>query len=329
MIDWKSLHGDAFAGRRVLVTGGAGFIGSHLCEALIELDAQVVALDDLSGGSWDNLAAFGDQVEQITASVLDTQQLAEAVQSCTYVFHQAALGSVPASVEHPRHYYQVNVQGTLEVLDAARAAGVKRVMFAASSSAYGNPPDTGPKSEDLPPLPQSPYAATKLAGEHTLRTWFHSYGLDGVSLRYFNIFGPRQSPDSAYAAVIAAFASALHQNRRPTIFGDGTQTRDFTYVANAVHANLLAAAHPQPLQGRVLNVAAGQRVSLNQLYHEMAALFNRPDLAPEYHPARAGDIAHSQADLTRTRQALGYEPQISFSQGLEETVAWYQQHLLR
>lgn len=326
-MDWKKLHGDAFAGQRVLVTGAAGFIGSHLVEALVSLDADVVALDDLSGGDWANLAGFGDGVTQLTASILDTDVLAGATEGCRYVFHQAALGSVPRSVEQPLLYYKINVTGTVNVLDAAHLAGVERVMFAGSSSAYGDPPVDGPKVEDQPSLPRSPYAATKLAGEHALRAWSHSYGLDTAVLRYFNIFGPRQNVNSAYAAVIAAFAKALHAGKRATIFGDGEQSRDFTFVANAVHANLLAARAPGKIEGEVFNVACARRVSVNGLYREMAKLYGHPDLQPIYQPVRSGDVKHSLADIRKADRVLGYGPLIDFESGLRETVAWYQKNM--
>ncbi len=326
-MDWKAIHGPSFTRQRVLVTGAAGFIGSHLVEALVALGADVVALDDLSAGKWSNLTGFGDRVRQITGSILDTALLTDATQGARYVFHQAALGSVPRSVEQPHIYYQVNVIGTFNVLQAARAAGVTRVLFAGSSSAYGDPPIDCPKVESMPPLPRSPYAATKLAGEHALRAWSHSYSLDTAVLRYFNIFGPRQSPDSAYAAVIAAFAKALQLGKPPTIFGDGLTSRDFTFVANAVHANLLAARAPGPLEGNIFNVACGQRVNLNQLYTGMARLYNRTDLKPNYTAERSGDVKHSLADISAAKRTLNYEPLVTFDQGLAQTVAWYQQNL--
>ena len=319
-INWKSLHGDDFAGAKALVTGGAGFIGSHLSEALVRLGARVVVIDDLSGGSRDNLRSFGP-VEFVEGSILDRELLARCTRDCRYVFHQAALGSVPRSVEQPRLYHEVNTTGTLNVLEAARNAGVKRVMFAASSSAYGENPV--PWVETLPPMPKSPYAATKLAGEGLLRAWSHSYGLDTCSLRYFNIFGPRQNANSAYAAVIAAFAKALLAAQRPTIYGDGEQSRDFTFVANAVHANLLAARSERPIQGEVLNVGTGGRISVNQLGRSMAAALGRPDLQPVYAPERAGDIKHSFADLQLTRRTLGYDPIVPFEAGLRQTIEWY------
>jgi nucleoside-diphosphate-sugar epimerase len=239
------------------------------------------------------------------------------------VFHQAALGSVPRSVEQPRLYADVNVTGTLNVLEAARAAGVKRVMFAASSSAYGDTP-TLPKVESMPPDARSPYAATKAACEQLMSAYSASYGLDTASLRYFNIFGSRQNANSAYAAVIAAFAAALLDGRRPVIYGDGEQSRDFTFVHNAVQANLLAARCERAVGGRVVNVACGLRVTVNELAKQMATMIGRPELGPVYAPERAGDVKHSLADLSRAREVLGYEPIVGFEAGLRETVKWYE-----
>lgn len=319
-LDWKTLHGDRFGGARVLVTGGAGFIGSHLAETLWKLGAQVVVIDDLSGGSRENLQSFGP-VEYHEGTILDRDLLASCTRGCKFVFHQAALGSVPRSVEQPRLYHDVNTTGTLNVLEAAREAKVTRVMFAASSSAYG--PNPVPWIENMPPLPKSPYAANKLAGEGLLRAWAASYPIDTVSLRYFNIFGPRQNANSAYAAVIAAFASALLKGKRPVIYGDGMQSRDFTFVANVVHANLLAAASERPLAGEVINVGCGTQITVNELAAAMAGALGRPDLKPVYEPPRAGDILHSFADLKRTEELLNYKPIIAFRPGLEQTLAWY------
>lgn len=320
MTDWPSLHGDFFSGSRVLVTGGAGFIGSHLAEALVKLGAKVVVVDDLSGGDRNNLAGFGP-VEFVHGSILDQPLLNRLTAGCGFVFHLAALGSVPASVEKPRLYQQVNVEGTLNVLEAARSAGVRRVMFSASSSAYGENPV--PWIETQPPMPCSPYAATKLADEGLMRAYSVSYGLDTASLRYFNIFGPRQNANSAYAAVIAAFAKAFLGGKRPVIFGDGEQSRDFTFVHNAVHANLLAARREKNIVGEVINVGCGVRVSVNQLAEMMASALGRTDLKPVYEPVRAGDLKHSYADLTRARAILGYEPVVAFQPGLDVTVQWY------
>ena len=321
MTDWRSLHGDFFKQSRVLVTGGAGFIGSHLAEALVSLGATVRVLDDLSGGSRANLASF-KPVEFIEGSILDARLVAECMAGCRWVFHQAALGSVPRSVEQPRLYHETNVTGTLNVLEAARAAGVQRVLFAASSSAYGDS-ETLPKLEVMPVRPKSPYAANKVACEALMRAYAGSYGLDTVSLRYFNIFGQRQNANSAYAAVIAAFAKALLSGKRPVIFGDGEQSRDFTYVHNAVQANLLAARQPYPLRGEVINVACGQRVTVNELAGQMAEMLGRSDLTAIHEHDRAGDVKHSLADLTQARTLLGYEPIVSFRNGLQATVAWY------
>jgi nucleoside-diphosphate-sugar epimerase len=319
-VDWHRLHGDRFKGARALVTGGAGFIGSHLSETLCKLGAQVVVIDDLSGGLRENLRSFGP-VEFHEGSILDRELLAKCTRGCRYVFHQAALGSVPRSVEQPRLYNDVNTTGTLNVLEAAREAKVARVMFAASSSAYGENPV--PWIETMPPMPKSPYAANKLAGEGLLRAWASSYSIDTVSLRYFNIFGPRQNANSAYAAVIAAFASALLGGRQPTIYGDGSQSRDFTFVANAVQANLLAAASERPLRGEVINVGCGGKISVNELAAAMAQALGRPDLKPIYQSPRAGDILHSFADLKRAGDLLKYQPIVGFQPGLEQTLAWY------
>jgi UDP-glucose 4-epimerase len=319
--DWRKLHGDAFAGSRALVTGGAGFIGSHIVEALTALGASVIVLDDLSAGRAENLAPF-PKVEFIRASVLDRPAVARATAGSNYVFHQAAMASVPLSVERPREFYDVNDTGTMNVLEAAAQARVRRVIFAASSSAYGDG-EVLPKVETMQPMPMSPYAASKLAGEGLLRAWANCYGVDAASLRYFNIFGPRQTADSAYAAVIAAFANAMLQGKRPLVFGDGEQSRDFTYVHNAVHANLLAARAAEPLRGDVFNVACAQRVTLNELAKVMRDSLNRTDLTPIHQPPRAGDVRHSLADLTHARQALGYEPVVPFEPGLRATINWY------
>jgi len=323
-MDWGKLHAGHFAGSRALVTGGAGFIGSHLAESLVQLGCQVMVLDDLSGGTTQNLASF-KPVEFVEGSILDRDLVGRCMRGCRYVFHQAALGSVPRSVEEPRLYNEVNTVGTLNVLEAAREAGVFRLMFAASSSAYGE--NAVPWIETLPPLPCSPYAATKLAGEGLLRAYAVSYGMDTVALRYFNIFGPRQNANSAYAAVIAAFAKALLAGKRPVIYGDGEQSRDFTFVANAVHANLLAGTREKMIQGEVINVGCGSRISVNQLAQTMAAAMGHNGLTPIHEPERAGDIRHSYADMRRARELLGYEPIVGLQQGLEQTMAWYRSAL--
>jgi nucleoside-diphosphate-sugar epimerase len=325
--NWRQLHGDHFAGSRVLVTGGAGFIGSHLSQALLSLGAVVVVLDDLSTGRRENLKHI-EGAELIGASILDADALARAMRGVRYVVHQAAAVSVSRSLEVPLLFHDINGRGTLNVLEAARAASASRVMFAASSSAYGDNAIL-PKVESMQSLPKSPYAATKLYGEGLMRAYSRSFGLDTASLRYFNIFGPRQTPDSAYAAAIAAFAKAMIAGKRPTIFGDGEQSRDFTFVHNAVHANLLAARHDQRIRGEVFNVGCGQRVSLNVLVKLMAELLGTPQLTPTYGPERAGDVKHSLADISRAREALGYEPIVDFPTGLAATTAWYREVLAK
>ncbi|MCC6240707.1 MAG: NAD-dependent epimerase/dehydratase family protein [Phycisphaerales bacterium] len=311
-----------------LVTGGAGFIGSHLSEALIDLGAKVIVLDDLSGGEQANLDSFapraGNKLTFVKGSILDRPLVDKLMRDVRYVFHQAAWGSVPRSVEMPETYHQINITGTVNVLEAARAAKVQRVVFAASSSAYGDTP-TLPKVETMPVLPRSPYAATKVACEAMLRAYANCYEIDTACLRYFNIFGPRQNANSAYAAVIAAFAKNLLGGQRPRIFGDGEQSRDFTFVDNAVHANLLAAFSPNKIGGEVMNIACGRRVTVNELATKMAAMLGREDLTAEHLPPRAGDVAHSLAALEKARQLIGYEPVVDFDTGLAATVQWYKQ----
>ena len=329
ILDWRALHGTHFERVRCVVTGGAGFIGSHLAEALVTLGAEVVVLDDLSGCdpddpraglTWYREGAGSGTLDLIEASITDPSAVDAAVAGARYVFHQAAWGSVPRSVEMPLRYHQINTTGTLNVLEASRAAGVRRVMFAASSSAYGDTP-TLPKHEQMPVSPRSPYAANKVAGEAMMRAWACSYGrggaFDTVALRYFNIFGPRQNANSAYAAVIAAFRKALQVGERPVIFGDGEQSRDFTFVDNAVHANLLAARSETPLSGEPINIACGERVTVNALAAAMAEAVGRSELTPEHRPERVGDVKHSLADLARARALIGYEPRVGFREGLD------------
>jgi UDP-glucose 4-epimerase len=304
----------------VLITGGAGFIGSHLSQALTELEATVLVLDNLVGGTRENLTGFGP-VEFVEGSILDTALVNRCAGGSKYIFHQAALGSVPGSVDRPREYHDVNSTGTLNVLEAARAAKVARVMFAASSSAYGE--NGVPWIETMPPLPCSPYAATKLAGEGLLRAYSGSFGLDTGALRYFNVFGPRQNANSAYAAVIAAFAKAIFGNKRPIIFGDGEQSRDFTYIDNVVYANLLAAKRKAPIGGQVINVGCGAPITVNALADRMMKLIGRADLPPEHRPERAGDLKHSYADLSRATALLDYCPIVDFETGLAQTLEWY------
>jgi UDP-glucose 4-epimerase len=320
--DWRKLHGSAFDGKRAMITGGAGFIGSHLAIVLHTLGAKVTVLDDLSGGG--DPKALPDGVKFVRGSILDQPLLRDCTEGRELVFHQAALGSVPRSMEEPRKYQEVNSDGTLNVLEAARSCKVGRVMFAASSSAYGDSP-TLPKIETMPTSPRSPYAATKVAGEAMMSAYSAGLGLDTVSLRYFNIFGPRQSAENAYAAVIAAFAKAMLAGKRPTIYGDGEQSRDFTYVDNVVHANLLAARRPQRLDGAIVNIACGMRISVNELAGRMAKWLKLEDIKPVHAPERSGDVKHSLADLGQAKKILGYEPVVDFAAGLEMTMEWYRQ----
>jgi UDP-glucose 4-epimerase len=310
-----------------LVTGGAGFIGSHLVTALVARGDRVRVLDDLSTGRLDNLAhldvgelASGAAVELVSGSIADAAVCARAAQGVAGVLHEAAQVSVPQSVEQPERSYEINVMGTLRVLEAARAAGARRVVMAASSAAYGDS-NVLPLTEDLPPRPLSPYAAGKVAGEHLLKVWAECFGLRTACLRYFNIFGPRQADDSPYTGVIAIFARALLEGRAPTIFGDGEQTRDFTYVDNVVAANLAALEADLP-PGAIINVGGGERISLNRLYDAIAEHLGSA-LRPSYAAARAGDVRDSLASLARAREMIGYAPSVSWKDGLAITLEWY------
>lgn len=314
--------------RKVCVTGGAGFIGGHLIDTLLGVGASVRVLDDLSNSTLDHLSGLielePDRVMFIQGSILDIEALDKAFAGAQTIFHLGALGSVPRSVAEPQRNWSVNATGTLRVLEAARRVKADRVVFAASSSAYGDLPEL-PKVETQLPKPMSPYAAAKLAGEQLLATWSRCYGLSTASLRYFNIFGPRQSADSAYAAVIAAFAKALLKGEPPKIYGDGAATRDFTYVSNAVLATLLAGCAPQKLMGEVMNIGTGRRVSILDLATQMAKACGVPHVHPTFAPERAGDVKHSLADIGLARHLIGYEPFASLETGLSETVAWYKQ----
>ncbi len=302
-----------------VVTGGAGFIGSHLVEALLDRGRPVRVVDNLATGHRENLAHLGGHYGWIEGDLASFDVARRAVEGAEYVFHQAAIPSVPRSVAEPIGSHEAGPTATLNVLEASRRAGVRRVMFAASSSAYGNTEEL-PKREDMLPQPLSPYAAGKLAGEHYVRVYARTMGLDGVSLRYFNVFGPRQDPSSPYSGVISAFVARMSRGDRPTIYGDGSQTRDFTYVANVVAANLLAMGAGAPLRGEAYNVGTGGRVSLLDLVAGLNAILGTA-LEPEFLPARAGDVAHSQASLERIASALGYRPEVGFEEGLRRTVA--------
>jgi nucleoside-diphosphate-sugar epimerase len=306
-------------GRRVCVTGGAGFIGSHLVDALHRVGASVAIIDDFSNGRDENIAHHGDRLDVVRGSILEPAALREAFRDAEIIFHHAALTSVPRSVEQPALSHEVNAVGTQRVLEAAREAGVSRVIYAASSSAYGE--RTEPvKVETMPPHPMSPYAAAKCAGELLLQSYARCYGLSGVSLRYFNIFGPRQRADSPYAAVIPRFIEAFREGRRPTVFGDGSQTRDFTHVANAVHGNLLAAASERVFCGEVVNIACGFSTSLGALVEKIAGLLNVSP-AVDTAPFRVGEVLHSRANIGRARDLLGYAVVVPFDEGLRDVVS--------
>ncbi len=314
-----------------LVTGGAGFIGSHLAEGLLRAGHQVRVLDDFTTGSMRNVQAVHQQLESeglafaletVEGSILKPAVLAEAMAGIDYVFHQAALPSVAFSLQDPFRSNRVNVEGTLCVLIAARDAGVKRVMHAGSSSAYGDSL-TLPKQEDQPPNPLSPYAVAKLTGEHYCRVFTHVHGLETVVLRYFNVFGTRQNPHSQYAAVIPAFITGLLQDQPLRVFGDGHQSRDFTYVANVVQGNMLAMTAPN-VAGQVINLALGGRTSLLELIAHLEQLSQR-QAQVELLPPRAGDVKHSQADITRAKNLLGFETAVDVAEGLARTLTYFRQ----
>jgi len=315
---------------RYLVTGGAGFIGSNLVGALTARGHAVRVLDNLSSGRWglmQRAVAKPELVEATTGDIRDRDAVARAMAGIEVVFHLAAIGSVPKSVEEPVETDQVNVGGTVVVLDQARRSGVKRVVFAASSAAYGDTPLL-PKREDMAPAPLSPYAVSKLSGERYLKVFADLYGLETVSLRYFNVFGPNQLPEGPYAAAIPRFVEAALRRAAITIYGDGEQTRDFCFVANAVRANLLAAESTRRLSGEVVNIAGGRRISLNDLVREIGATLGR-SLDVHYAPSRAGDVRHSLADISRARELLGYEPEVRWEEGIAPTIAFMQEFLAR
>ena len=307
----------------VLVTGGAGFIGSHIAETVARSGARVRVIDDFSTGHAENLEEIGGRVEFVRGSLNDPEALRRALAGVELVFHEAAIPSVPRSVENPAETHRACVEATFALLAAAREAGVRRLVYAASSSAYGDQP-TLPKTEEMPPQPLSPYAAAKLVGEYYCQVWTRTYRFETVCLRYFNIFGPRQDPSSTYSGVISRFISALMKGERPQIYGDGEQTRDFTYVANAVDANLRAADAAGAV-GQVINVANGEQTSLNRLLGVLKKITGRTELEAERHEPRVGDVLHSLADITRARELLGYEPQVQLEEGLRLTLEWWKQ----
>jgi nucleoside-diphosphate-sugar epimerase len=303
---------------RYVVTGGAGFIGSHLVEHLLSTDHDVVVLDDFSTGHRDRLAPMLDRIELVEGSIVDPKICERACRGADYVLHQAALPSVPRSVAEPATSHAVNATGTLNVLIAARDAGVRRVVYAASSSAYGDVAEL-PKREDMATRPRSPYAVAKLTGEEYCRAFHASYGFEAVALRYFNVFGPRQDPKSQYAAVVPRFITAARLNRAPTIFGDGEQTRDFTYIDNVVQANMLA-CQAEGVAGQVFNIGCGERITVNTLWAKIAELTGST-ARPHYEPSRQGDVRDSLASLEKASRLLKYAPKVTVDAGLERTCA--------
>ena len=305
-----------------LVTGGAGFIGSHIAAALVEAGARVRIIDDLSTGYRKNFQDIESRIDFIEGSAADAAVLRRAVAEVELIFHEAAIPSVPRSVERPIQSHQASIDATFALLLAARDQKVRRVIYAASSSAYGDQPEL-PKREDMRPAPLSPYAVGKLVGEYYCQVFTHVYGLETVSLRYFNVFGPRQDPGSQYSGVISRFMSALVNDEEPVIYGDGEQSRDFTYVSNVIDANMRAAESAQAV-GKVINIANGRRITLNELLETMKEIIGKPGLAARHEPARPGDVRHSLADISLARAVLGYEPEIELEAGLRLTFDWWQ-----
>ncbi|MFH1923848.1 MAG: SDR family oxidoreductase [Planctomycetota bacterium] len=308
--------------RTFLVTGGAGFIGSHIAEALVERGDKVRVLDNLSTGHLANLEGFRDGVEFVEGDLVDVPLVANVVEGVDCIFHEAALASVPRSVEAPLDTNAACVTGTVTLLDAARRAGVRRVVYAGSSSVYGDQPSSSKRETDLP-APISPYGAAKLAAELYCQAFSATYGLETVTIRYFNVFGPRQDPNSQYSAVIPLFITAMLAGREPVVYGNGLQSRDFTFVANVVHANLLAADAPG-VSGRVLNAANGKSIDLLELLAAINRLLGT-EVKPVHEPPRPGDIRESMADITLARTLLGYEPQVDFHEGLRRSIDYYRQ----
>jgi nucleoside-diphosphate-sugar epimerase len=307
----------------VLVTGGAGFIGSHIAQGMAQSGARVRVIDDLSTGHRENLEEIDGDIDFHQASLADENALRRALEGVELVFHEAAIPSVPRSVKNPVETHVACVDATFALLNAAREKGVRRVVYAASSSAYGDQP-TLPKTEEMRPDPLSPYAVAKLVGEYYCQVFTRAYNLETICLRYFNVFGPRQDPSSEYSGVISRFISVLLSGERPVIYGDGEQSRDFTYVADVVAANMRAAETTKGV-GQVINFARGERTTLNQLLEILKSITGRVDAQAEHKEPRAGDVRHSLADITRAREILGYEPQVSLREGLQLTIDWWKQ----
>ena len=319
---------DGSAMAKYLITGVAGFIGSALTEALLERGEDVRGIDNFVTGRRTNIEPFLKKMDFREADLRDATAMREACDGVEIIFHEGALPSVPRSVKEPAPSHDANINGTFTLLEGARAAGVRRIIYAASSSAYGNQPGM-PRRESITPAPISPYAVQKLTGELYMKSYWQVYGMETACLRYFNIFGPRQAPDSPYSGVMAKFILQMMRGETPTIFGTGEQGRDFTYIANAVSANLLAAEAPaEKIGGETFNVACGGRHTLNETYGILAALLNFPH-APEYGPPRLGDVTDSEADISAARGAFGYEPVVGFEEGLKRTVDWYRDAFAR
>jgi nucleoside-diphosphate-sugar epimerase len=311
---------------KYLVTGGAGFIGCNLVRYLLAKKQQVVVLDNFATGKRENLADVKGRIRLIEGDIRDAKAVKRAVAGCKAIFHEAALGSVPRSVEDPRTSHDVNVNGTVTVIEAARAAGVKRIVFAASSSAYGDQ-KVSPKHEGMVPQPISPYAANKIACEAYLRAYAAVYGMETVCLRYFNVFGPYQDPAGAYAAVIPAFVSSLLRGVRPVVYGTGEQSRDFCFIENVCEANWLASQAPAKVcRGEAMNIACNRHTTLNQILKQLGRLLGT-NVKAIYKPMRKGDVMHSLADVSLARKVIGYKPKVFFEEGLERAIGWYKANL--
>ncbi len=311
---------------RYLLTGGAGFIGSNLTRYVLDKGCEAVVLDNFSTGKRENLSEIADRITLIEGDIRSSADVEKALEGCSGVFHLGALGSVPRSIANPVASHDNNVNGTINVLECMRKAGVKRIVFSASSSAYGNQ-KVSPKVETMPILPISPYAASKAACEGYMQAYAAVFGIEAITLRYFNVFGPRQDPNSVYAAVIPIFVSTLLKGKQPTINGDGEHSRDFSFVENVCYANWLGMnVEAEKCDGRPINIACNRQTTLNQIYKKLQELLNT-DIEPIYGPERKGDVKHSLADITRAKEVLGYEPLVYFEEGLERAIDWYKENL--
>ena len=310
---------------KFLVTGGAGFIGSNTVEELLNLGHEVKVLDNLLTGKKENISEFINDIEFIKGDIKDLETVRKSVKGVEYVIHLAALGSVPRSVKDPILTNEVNINGTLNVLIASRDEGVKRLVYSSSSSVYGKNPAL-PKKENMIPKPISPYAVSKLTGEYYCRVFYETYGLETVSLRYFNIYGKKQDPFSQYSAVVPSFIDAMLKGHRPVIFGDGGQSRDFTFIEDCVQANIKACFAPEAV-GEVFNISYGKRVTVNELFYKIQEILNKDEIEPVYKAQRPGDVRHSLADTSRARKLLGFNPHYDIESGLRKTIEWYKNTL--